>query len=65
MLGPHPFLGEQRFRAAAGFSHAASGNWAAMILRDPQEFLSRRLALTMTDVIAMLVVFVAIVAILI
>jgi hypothetical protein len=34
-----------------------------MILRDPHELVSRR-ALTMTDVVAMLVVFVAIVAIL-
>jgi hypothetical protein len=35
-----------------------------MILRDPYELVSRRLALTMTDIVAMLVVFVAIVAIL-
>ena len=35
-----------------------------MILRDPHELVSRRLALTMTDVVAMLVVFLAIVAIL-
>jgi hypothetical protein len=35
-----------------------------MILRDQHELLSRRFALTMTDVIAVLVVFVAIVAIL-
>lgn len=36
-----------------------------MILRDHHGLLSRRHALTMTDVIAMLVVFAAIVAILI
>jgi hypothetical protein len=35
-----------------------------MILRDPHGVVSRRQALTMTDVIAMLVVFVAILAIL-
>jgi hypothetical protein len=35
-----------------------------MIARDQHELLSRRFALAMTDVIAMLVVFVAIVAIL-
>ena len=35
-----------------------------MILRDPHELRSRRLALTMTDVAAMLVIFVAILAIL-
>jgi hypothetical protein len=35
-----------------------------MILRDQHGLLSRRFALTITDVIAMLVVFVAIVAIL-
>jgi hypothetical protein len=35
-----------------------------MILRDPHELFSRRLALTMTDVVAMLVIFVAILAIL-
>jgi hypothetical protein len=35
-----------------------------MILRDPQVLGSRRLALTMTDVVATLVIFVAIVAIL-
>jgi preprotein translocase subunit SecE len=35
-----------------------------MILRDPQELVSRRQALTMTDVVATLVIFVAIVAIL-
>ena len=35
-----------------------------MILRDPHGLVSRRSALTMTDVVAMLVVFVAIVAIL-
>jgi hypothetical protein len=36
-----------------------------VIVRDPHVLLSRRIALTMTDVIAMLVVFVAILAILI
>ena len=36
-----------------------------MIVRDQHELLSRRLALTITDVVAMLVVFVAIIAILI
>ena len=36
-----------------------------MIVRDPHELQSRRLALTITDVIAMLVVFAAIIAILI
>ena len=36
-----------------------------MIVRDPHEMLSRRRALTITDVIAMLVVFAAIIAILI
>jgi hypothetical protein len=36
-----------------------------MILRDQHELLSRRLALTITDVIAVLVVFGAIIAILI
>jgi hypothetical protein len=35
-----------------------------VILRDPHVLVSRRLALTMTDVVAMLVVVVAIVAIL-
>jgi hypothetical protein len=35
-----------------------------MLLRDPHELVSRRLALTMTDVVAVLVVFVAILAIL-
>jgi hypothetical protein len=60
----HPFLREQRLRAVAGFSLAASGHPGDMILRDPHELVSRRLALTMTDIIAMLVVFVAIVAIL-
>ena len=47
----------------AGFSQAASGHLIYVILRDPHGLLSRR-ALTMTDVVAMLVVFVAIVAIL-
>ena len=36
-----------------------------MIARDQHELLPRRLALTITDVIAMLVVFAAIIAILI
>jgi hypothetical protein len=49
---------------AAGFSSAAGGYPADMLLRDPHELVSRRLALTMTDVIAMLIFFVAIVAIL-
>jgi len=35
-----------------------------MIVRDPHVPVSRRLALTMTDVVATLVIFVAIVAIL-
>jgi hypothetical protein len=35
-----------------------------VLLRDPHEPVSRRLALTMADIVAMLVVFVAIVAIL-
>jgi hypothetical protein len=48
-----------------GFSHAASGNLNGMILRDPHGVVSRRLALTITDVVAMLIVFVAIVAILV
>jgi hypothetical protein len=47
----------------AGFSQAASGHLIDMILRDPHELVSRR-ALTMTDVVAVLVVFVAIIAIL-
>jgi len=58
-------LREQRLRVAAGFSHAPSGHLADVTLRDPTELVSRRLALTMTDVIAMLVVFAAIVAILV
>jgi hypothetical protein len=49
---------------AAGFSSAAGGYPADMFLRDPHELVSRRLALTMTDVVAVLVVFVAILAIL-
>jgi len=48
----------------AGFSRAASGHLADMILRDPHVLVSRRLALTMTDIVATLVIFVAIVAIL-
>ena len=36
-----------------------------MLVRDPHELLSRRRALAVTDVIAMLVVFAAIIAILI
>jgi hypothetical protein len=47
-----------------GFSRAVSGHPEDMILRDPHELVSRRVALTMTDIVAMLVVFVAIVAIL-
>ena len=54
----------QRRRAAAGFSDEAGGYLTDMFLRDPHELVSRRLALTMTDIVAMLVVFVAIVAIL-
>ena len=50
-------------RLAGGFPHQASGHLMIVILRDPHELVSRR-ALTMTDVVAMLVVFVAIVAIL-
>jgi hypothetical protein len=47
-----------------GFSSAASGHLTDMIVRDQHGMVSRRLALTMTDVVAMLVVFVAILAIL-
>jgi hypothetical protein len=59
-----PFLGRQRRRAAPGFSVPGNGHLISVIVRDPHVLVSRRLALTMTDVVAMLVVVVAIVAIL-
>ena len=61
----HPFPRETTASRDTRFLDRASGHLIAMILRDPHELVSRRLALTMTDVVAMLVVFVAIVAILV